>query len=155
MAQPIPLKRIPSDPAREVRARLEAASVEHADAIVSVYALLQELQDHGVLDLLRGLTGSGADVVTRLSEAADRPESIAAIRNLISMARILASIDPEMLHALANAVTKAPEPKRETPGWWKILRGLGSKESRRAVGAMVYGVQVFGRVLIEKEFKKS
>lgn len=153
MAQPIELKRVTADPAVEIRARLDAASVKHADAILSAYALLQELEDHGALDLLRGLTAAGGEVVTRLAEAANRPESVTAIRNLISLSRILGSLDPDMLHEIANAMTKPPQPKKKAPGLWRIVRGLGSKESRRALGAMVYGLQVFGRVLIEKEFK--
>jgi uncharacterized protein YjgD (DUF1641 family) len=106
MAEPIQLNRIQADPARDIKARLGAAHVEHADAILAAYALLQELQDQGVLDFLRGLTGAGRDVITRLSGAANTPEAIAAMRNTISMLRILSSIDPETLHQIADQVTK-------------------------------------------------
>lgn len=155
MAEPIQLNRIDPHPTREIQARLEAAPVEHAEAILAAYALLQELQDQGVLDFLRGLTGARGEIVTRLSEAANTPEAIAAMRNIISMLRILGSIDPDTLHEIADIVTKSKERERASPGVWKILRRLGSKESRKAIGAMVYGIQVFGRVLIEREFKRT
>lgn len=154
MAQPIPLKRIQPDPERDIRARLAAAPIEHADAVLAGYALLQELQDHGVLEFLRGATGAGGDIVTRLSEAANTPESIAAIRNLISLLRIAGSIDPAILHGVAEIVTKKAEPEAEAPGIWKIARQLGSKESRRALGAAAFGLSVFGRVLIARQLTK-
>jgi uncharacterized protein YjgD (DUF1641 family) len=155
MAQPIQLHRVQTDATREVRARLEAASVEHANAILAAYKLLQELQDHGVLDLLRGLTGAGGEIASSLAEAANTPETIAAIRNIISMLRILGSIDPEILHGVADMVTKNRAAEIETSGLWRTLRRLGSKESRRAMGAAVYGLQVFGRVLISRQLSRS
>jgi uncharacterized protein YjgD (DUF1641 family) len=155
MAQPIQLHRVQTDATREVRARLEAAQVEHANAILAAYKLLQELQDHGVLDLLRGLTGAGGDIATSLAEAASTPETIAAIRNIISMLRILGSIDPEILHGVADMVTKNRAAETETPSLWRTLRRLGSKESRRAMSAAVYGFQVFGRVLISRQLSRS
>jgi uncharacterized protein YjgD (DUF1641 family) len=152
MAQPIEWKPKPADPRHELQCKLEAAPIDHADAVLAAYALLQELQDHGVLDLLRGLVGAGSDVVTRLSEGADTPEAITAIRNLISTLKILGSIDPGILHDIAEMVTTPKETEPESFGPWKTLRRLGSKETLRGIGAVAYGLQVFGRVLIEQQF---
>jgi uncharacterized protein YjgD (DUF1641 family) len=138
MAQPILQHRVPTDRTSALQARLAAAPVEHADAILAAYKLLQELQDHGVIDLLRGMAGSGGEIVTRLSDAANTPEPAAAIRNIVSMLRILGSIDPDILHDVAEIVTKRAKVRG---GIWKALR---------AVGAAAYGVQIFGRVLISR-----
>ena len=151
MAEPIPLKLVEADPKHEIRCRLDAAPIEHADAILAAYALLQELQDHGVLDLLRGLTAAGGDVITRLSEGVDTPESIAGLRNIVSLLRILGSIDPVVLHDIADMVTKQETPKSREFSLWKTLRRLGSKETLRGIGAVAYGLQVFGRVLIARQ----
>jgi uncharacterized protein YjgD (DUF1641 family) len=152
MAQPILTYR-PKTDQEKLRARLEAAPIDHVDAILSAFALLRELQDHGVLDLLRGLTGASGDIVTRLSEGANTSEAIAAVRNLTSMLRILGSLDPDILHELANIVTKPTDPNANTFGFWKTVKRLGSKDTLRAIGAMAYGMQVFGRVLVGKQFK--
>jgi len=143
MAQPILQLRMNTDQTKALQARLDAAPVEHAETVLAAYELLQELQDHGVLDLLRGLTGSGSEIVTKLSEAASTPESIAAIRNIVSMLRILGRIDPEILHGVADIVTKPARPRREL---WKAVR---------AVEAAAYGLQVFGRVLISRQRSSS
>ena len=133
-----------SDPATALRARLDAAPIEHTDAVLATYALLQELRDHGVLDLLRGLTATSGEIVAKVSEAANTPGSIVALRN----------IDPDILHGVANIVTKPAEPASHSGGFWKTVRRLGSKENRRAVGAAAYGLQVFGRVLITRQFRE-
>lgn len=139
MAQPILQHRVQTDQTSALQARLDAAPIEHADAILAVYELLQELQDQGILDLLRGLAGSGGEIVTKLSAAANTPESIAAMRNIISMLRILSSIDPEILHDVADIVTKPAKPHRRL---WKAVR---------AAEAVACGLQVFGRVLITRQ----
>lgn len=150
MAQPILQHRVQTDRTSALKARLDAAPIEHADAVLAGYELLQELQDYGALDLLRGLAGSRGEIVTKLSEAANTPEAIAAIRNMASLLRILGSIDPEILRGVADIVTKPAKPQR---GFWNTLRWLGSKETLRAVGAAAYGLQVFGRVLISRQYR--
>ncbi len=154
MAEPIHLQIVKADPVRDLRARLDAAPVEHANAVLSAYALLQELQDRGVLDFLRGVTGAGGDIITALSEAANTPQTIAGIRNALALLKILGSIDPGLLHQLAEIVSANAQPTAEPPGFWKTVRRLGSKESRRAIGAAAYGLQVFGRVLIARQMQK-
>ena len=139
MAQPILQHRVQTDQTSALQARLDAAPIEHADAILAAYALLQELQDQGVLDLLRGLAGSRGEIVTKLSEGANTPESIAAMRNIISMLRILGSINPEILHDVAELVAKPAKPRREL---WRIVR---------AVEAAAHGLRVFGRVLLARQ----
>jgi uncharacterized protein YjgD (DUF1641 family) len=147
MAQPIPLNLPPTDRSKDLAAKLEGARLKHTAAVLAAYELLQELHDNGVLDLLRGATSAGGDIVTRLSSAADTPESVAVIRNAISMLRILSSIDPELLHGLADAVSKIDA----RPDAWSTIRRLFSKETFRAIGAMAYGLHAFGSVLISKQ----
>ena len=60
MAQPIPLELPPRDPRKELIARLEQAPVEHAEALLESYELLQELHEHRVLALLRGALSASA-----------------------------------------------------------------------------------------------
>lgn len=154
MAQPILAHKIQTDQTSALQARLDRAPVEHAEAVLAAYALLQELQDHGVLDLLRGMTASGGEIVTKLSETANTTESVTAIRNAISLLRILGNIDPAILHDIADIVVARPAGPPMAPGFWKTVGRLGSKESLRAIAAAAYGLQVFGRVLISRQITK-
>ena len=52
MAQPIPLEVAPRNPREELRARLESAPEDHAEAVLAAYELLQEMHQQGVLDIL-------------------------------------------------------------------------------------------------------
>ena len=77
MAQPIPLELPTRDPRAELQFRLQTAPVEHAEALLAAYEVLQGLHDRGVLELLRGTLGSGDKLLEIVVEAAKTPESIA------------------------------------------------------------------------------
>ncbi len=59
MARPIPFDAPPRDPRVELQHRLDRAPIQHAEALLSAYDLLQKLHDKGALDMARGLIGSG------------------------------------------------------------------------------------------------
>jgi len=103
MAQPIGL----------VRKRMSPLS-EHPDPGMAIYEFLEELQDHGVLDLLRGLTVTGSEVITMLAKAANTPEVISTMRNAIVLLKLFSS----------------------------------AGRTWRQVGAVAYGLRVFGRKLL-------
>src|SRR5579872_3527123 len=126
MAQPIPLELPPRDPRAELQARLQNAPQEHAEALLSAYAVLQALHDRGVFYLLRGTLGSSDKVMGIITEAAKTPQSIRGIRNVLILTKILGTIEPELVEGFARslpeaiALTKAHESK--PPGFWGILR---------------------------------
>jgi hypothetical protein len=61
MAQPIPLEIPPRNPRAELRSRLEQAPEEHAEAVLAAYEVLQELHNHGVLEIMRGALAASDD----------------------------------------------------------------------------------------------
>jgi hypothetical protein len=63
MAQPISLERPPRDARQELRKRLEVAPIEHAEALLDSYELLQQLRDRGVFHLLHGALGASDKLV--------------------------------------------------------------------------------------------
>ena len=79
MAQPIPLHRT-------------ERKEEHAEAIHAALELLQELHDHGLLDLARGIVAGSPEIITRLSMAANSPDGIAILRNLIAALKIFRGV---------------------------------------------------------------
>jgi hypothetical protein len=65
---------------------------EYADAIRAALELLQELHDHGLLDLARGIVAGCPEIITRLSIAANSPEGIAIVRNLIATLKVFRGV---------------------------------------------------------------
>ncbi|SEG47496.1 hypothetical protein SAMN05421819_3131 [Bryocella elongata] len=110
MAHPITFKPQPIDPKDELVRELEQARREHAEALLSAYELLQSAHDQGILDLLRAIVGGRDVIAEKVGAGMALPETIAALRNTIALTRILASIDPEMLHGLSRAMAEAAAP---------------------------------------------
>jgi uncharacterized protein YjgD (DUF1641 family) len=155
MAQPIPLEMPARDPRTELQARLQNAPLEHAEALLSAYEVLQGLHDRGALEVLRGALGSRDKVLEIIVEAANAPEAIRGIRNFIILAKILGTIEPELVEGLARslpeaiALTKARESR--PPAFWGLLKEFTNKNSRR--GLFLFGsiLEAFGRNLPPEE----
>jgi uncharacterized protein YjgD (DUF1641 family) len=150
MARPIAYVSPPYDPAAELSARLRNAPTEHAEALLALYDVIQGMHDRGVLDLLRGALGSGDKVVGTLVELTDSPEAVRGLRNLLVLAKSLASIDPQSLECFSRAlpqameqVSKAPEP----PGFMGLLHHFRGKDLRRGVVFVNALLEAFGRNL--------
>src|SRR5579862_3121863 len=107
MSQPIPLVLSARDPRTELQARLQNAPLEHAEALLAAYEVLQGLHDRGVFELLRGALGSSDKVLEIAVEAAKTPESIRGIRNIITLTKILGSIEPELVEGFAKSLPEA------------------------------------------------
>jgi uncharacterized protein YjgD (DUF1641 family) len=135
MAKPIPLEIEPRDPRAELRARLDAAPVEHAEALLSAYDVLQGLHDKGMLDTLRGAIGSSDQILEMLTEAAKKPEAIRGMRNLIMLSKIAGAFDLE----------KAREQQPLT--LLQLLKKMRSEDSRRALTVLVSALESAGKAL--------
>ncbi len=151
MAQPIPLELPPRDPRAELQARLQNAPLAHAEALLSAYEVLQGLHDRGALDLVRGALGSSDKVLGGLVDAMNTPESVRGIRNLIILAKILGTVEPELVEGFARslpeaiALTKAHEAK--PPGFLGILRKFRNRNFRRGLVLVNSMLEAFGRNL--------
>jgi len=130
---------------------LAKAPVEHAEALLSAYELIQTLHDRGVLDILRGLAGAGDDIVGRIAAGLNSPEVIRAIRNLLALAQAIGSVDPRVFEsfrqAAADTASKSVSPESKPPGMWTIFKRAESEDSRRALSAITGFLESFGRQL--------
>jgi uncharacterized protein YjgD (DUF1641 family) len=137
MARPIPLELPPRDARGELQKRLEQAPLEHAEALLDSYELLQQLHDHGVLRLLRGAVGASDKLLETAVDASKSDESIRAIRNAIILGKLLGSINPEVLQCIATAASETlgsyDKPVIEPPGLLSLLSQFRHKELRRSV----------------------
>ena len=149
MSQPIRLEFPPRDARAELQTRLQNAPLQHAEALLSGYDLLQRLHDRGVLDLLRGGLGSSDKVLSIVVDAAKTPEAINATRNLLILSKVMFTLDPELLEDIAKAVpnslAKAKEQKPLT--LWQIFKIMFSQDTRRALSAMLGVLNSFGKSL--------
>ena len=156
MAEPIDLKPAPRDPREALYNRLEKAPLEHVEALLAAYEVLQGLHDRGVLETLRGALGSSDKVMQILVDAANTPEAITGIRNFMILTRIAGTLEPELLEALAQALpegmaqAKMPEPL----GLWNLLKKLSSQDGRRALTALTGVLESLGKSLNASERDK-
>jgi len=151
MAQPIPLEIPPRNPRAELRARLEQAPEEHAEAVLAAYEVLQELHNRGVLDIMRGFLAASDDILEKVVDNIRTPEAIRAIRNLLFWRQILGSIEPEwfkgIFQAIPEGIAQATAEREQPIGLFGLLRRLSSKDSLRGLAAAVDFLQAFGRHL--------
>lgn len=149
MAQPIRTFTPHRDEREEVRTKVENAAVEHGNAVLAAYQLLRDAQDYGLLDILRGAIGAGDAIVGKASQFANTPESVRAIRNFLALSRVFASLDPEKVDAVANAITddqcRKREPGCKPPSLLKSLQRMNSRNSRRTLATIAAVTDAFGR----------
>ena len=155
MAQPIRLSIPPRDPRAEFTDRLRAAPADHAEAVLAAYEVLQGLQDRGVLDLLRGALGSSDALVQIAVGFAGTPEPVRGVRNLLLLASMLGTIEPELLadvtRAVPKALAQASAEEARPPGLVKLLATFFDKDFRRGLAAANDLLVAFGRNLSAKE----
>ena len=148
MARPIPLEIPPRDPREESRKRLEQAPAEHAEALLDSYELLQQLHDHGVFQLLRGAVGASDKLVETAVDAARSDESVRALRNTIILAKMLGSINPELLQDFASLFGETlgsyRKPVIEPPGLFSLLGQFRHKELRRSIALINRFLETLG-----------
>ena len=150
MAVPITFTPPRVDHKKELQRRLEAAPVEHGEALLVLWDLLQTAHDQGILDLLDGMVSAKDTIAITIAKYAKTPEGIAAIRNLLAAVKLLGQLDPAVLDSVSGVLAKATEEhkaERQPPSLWQIFRRATSVESRRAISFMTLLLQGFGRSL--------
>lgn len=152
MANPISYKPDPVDPTLELERRLKRAPIEHGEATLVAWDVLQTAHDEGLLDVLHGLVGAKDTIAGKLAEYAKLPEGISGMRNLLALAKILTTLDPEVLNCIANALDVAAlQHKREVkpPSLWRLGRRLASEDSRRGLSFLTLMLSSLGESLKE------
>jgi uncharacterized protein YjgD (DUF1641 family) len=150
MAAPLTFKPLPVDPKTELQRRLAAAPVEHGEALLVLWDLLQTAHDQGILDLFDGLVSAKDKVTETVARYANTPEGIASIRNLLAAAKLLGQLDPEVLDNLSRVLTEATlqhQKEQKPPSLWQLFRRSTSEDSRRGLSFMTLLLSGLGRSL--------
>lgn len=149
MARPIALEVAPRDPRVELRKRLDEAPVEYAEALLDSYALLQELHERGIFDLLRGVLGAGDKLVETAAGAAKSEDAVRAIRNVMILGKVLGQINPDVLQCIATAAGETlgcyEKPVIEPPGLFSLLNQFRHKELRRSIALINRFLETLGQ----------
>ncbi len=151
MAQPIPLELPPRDPRKELLDRLERAPQEHAEALLDAYELLEQSRQAGILQLLRGTLSAGDEILERAAGAARSPQGARALRNLLILGQMLASINPDLLECIAVAVEQTlgseRKPVIEPPKLLPLLSQFRQPELRRSMALINRFLDTLGNQL--------
>ena len=150
MARPIAFKPITVDFKADLVRRLEKAPDEHAAALLAAYDVLEAAHDQGLLDILHGMITSKDTIITTLSRYAGQPEGIAGIRNLLTAAKILTELDPEVLDHISKAMASATEEHRREqtpPSLFQLARRASNEDSRRGLSFLTLILSSLGRSL--------
>jgi uncharacterized protein YjgD (DUF1641 family) len=150
MAKPIAFQPAAVDFKADLQRRLEKAPDEHAAALLVAYDVLEAAYDEGLLDILHGMIASKDTIITTLSRFASQPEGIAGIRNLLTAAKILTELDPEVLDHVSKAMASATEEhKREQkpPSLFQLAKRANSEDSRRGLSFMTLILSSLGKSL--------
>jgi len=150
MANPLPYKPPPVEPCLELDKKLAAAPRLHGEALLAAWDLLESAHTQGLLDALHGAVYAKDTVAGTLAQYAKQQESIQAMRNAIALAKILGSLDPEILESVARAMAEASEEHRNEerpPSLWKLIRRVNSEDSRRGLSFLTLMLAGLGRSL--------
>jgi uncharacterized protein YjgD (DUF1641 family) len=153
MAEPIPFPPPPRDPRAALIRQLENAPMDHAEALLDAYAILQLLRDKGLLEIAKGALGSGEKILDLLTETIDSREFVRAVRNLVILGKIAGSLDPVVLEKIVAAVSGSVSEARtqKPPGLLHLLGTLAGPDSRRALGPIVTALASLGATLDESK----
>jgi uncharacterized protein YjgD (DUF1641 family) len=138
----------PVDQREDLIRRVEQAPVEHAEAVLAAYDVLQRLHEKGLLDLVNGLLSAGDTVVNHVVDVVSSKEMVTALRIVLIFSNLLSSIDADALHAMIA------EAGKETPSLLALGKQATSKDARRGMATAVALLNVFGAGLNKQQSDK-
>jgi uncharacterized protein YjgD (DUF1641 family) len=139
----------PVDSREDLVRRVAQAPIEHAEAVLAAYDLLQRLHEKGVLDLLIGLLSAGGTVVEHLVDVVSSKEMVTALRIALIFSNLLSSIDADALHAVIA------EAGNGTPSLLALGKQAASKDARRGLATAMGLLNVFGNALSKQQAEEQ
>ncbi len=150
MAKAVEIRPSPRPATEAIQQKLDAAPLQHAEAVLNAYRTLQTLHETKALDFVRGLLGAGDQVLTEVVSVATSAQSTRAIRNLLVLTDLLGQLSPEVLHRISAGVMPVlqeqhtTEPPSLLATSWKFAT---SKDVRRALAVGVAVLVAVGAAL--------
>jgi uncharacterized protein YjgD (DUF1641 family) len=139
----------PVDSRGDLIRRVEQAPIEHAEALLATYDLLQRMHQKGLIDLLNGFLSAGDTIVNRVVDVVSSKEMITALRIGLMFGNLLSLIDADALHTVFAESGKA------TPSLLTLGKQAASKDARRGIATAVGLINVFGAALGKQQTEKN
>jgi len=148
MANPLAYVPKKADPRNELQRRLDAAPIEHAEALLVAYDLLEEAHRQGILDALHGAISARDTIISDLARVGDDPAALNTVRNLIAVGKLLGSFDPQPFSEMAREANDAMEQHKKektAPSMWELFRRMRREDTRRGLAFMMAILAALGR----------
>lgn len=156
MAKPVPYRVFtPVDAREELKRKIDEAPLEHADALLGAYDLLEQAHKSGTLQLLRGLLSAQDTVITHIADVVSSPEMVNILRNLLVVGKLLGNINPEQLQAAT--VGEHEGKPTAPPSLISLLGRMGTADARRGLNVATGLLTALGAAMtaIPKEPERS
>lgn len=139
----------PDNSREDLVRRIEKAPIEHAQAVLAAYELLEQLHDKGILDIITGLLNAGDTVIDHVARLISSKEALTALRVALIFSSLLSTIDADKLHAVMADAGKKP------PSLLAMGKMAMSADSRRAMATGLGLLNVFGEALEQTSTEKT
>ncbi len=134
----------PSGQREDLIRRVEQAPVEHAEAVLAAFDLLEQMHDKDVLRILTGLLSAKDTVINHIVGLLTQPEALSSMRVLLMLANSLKAIDPDKIHAALHPADD------KTPSLLALAKTATSEDARRGMAAGLALLTAFGQALEKK-----
>jgi len=119
--------------------------------LLDAYELLQQLHDKHLFELMRGALSASETIIESAAGAADSPQGINTLRNLVLLGKMLGAINPDLLQCVATATSATlgshDKPVIEPPGLFSLLSQFRHRELRRSIALINRFLEVLGTEL--------
>ena len=144
MAKPVAYRVLtPADAREQLKRKIDDAPVEHAEAVLSGYQLLEVAHRSGALEMLRGFLAAEDSVITQVVDSISRPEIVNGMRNLLIVGQVLGSVNPDSLkHAIEGE--KSGKKSHAPSSLFALLSRLNTGDGRRGMHVVAGLLTVLG-----------
>ncbi|MCU1314293.1 MAG: hypothetical protein JWM54_2050 [Acidobacteriaceae bacterium] len=132
MAKPVAYRVFtPADAREELKRKIDDAPLDHAQAVLGAYDLLEQAHRSGVLEILRGVLAAQDTLITHIADLLTQPEIVNALRNLMVIGKLVGSINPEVLEASLGASVE--QGRKGAPSVFSLLGRANTGDARRGL----------------------
>jgi uncharacterized protein YjgD (DUF1641 family) len=144
MAKPVAYRVFtPPDSREELKRKIDAAPMEHADALLSGLRLLEQAHESGTLELLRGALAAQNSIINHVAGLVSQPEMVNALRNLLVLGKVLGSMNPETLETAIGGDDKVRR-RHAPPSLFTLVSRMNTPDARRGMDVAAGLLAVLG-----------
>lgn len=128
---------------------LQRAPIEHSEALLDAYEILQLLRDKGILEIVKGGLKSGEKLLEIVTQIIETQGAVNFFRNLTILIKMVGGLNPETLETLENSLAGnlANAETQDPPGLFSLLIKLASQDNRRILSMITSVSESLGKQL--------